>query len=224
MKASVLTILYIAFFISACKKESLNYSARMTILNSVPDASSFDVYAGGGKLNAITAFGKPDYYLSVPAITDSIKWKISSRALFDSAFVADLPNGRDFTVLFYDSASRLTSYMVKDDWQQPASDKQGYYRFFPMIVNANALKITNDTGKTLMSGRGFGDFQKRVELGSFSAIDSFTTKLKLYNNNVLIDSIPGATIVPGKSYTIYGVGVLNATGDKRPRFFLQEHQ
>ncbi len=215
-------IIYIAILLAGCKKEATNYWVRMTVLNSVPDAAAIDIYAASEKLDAATRFGQPDFYLPLPAVTDSIKWKISGSSSYDSAFLADLPNGYDYTLLFYDSASRYKPYLIKDDWQQPSSETKGYIRFFPMIVGATSIAITNDTGKVLLSGRSFGDFKSKT--GSFTAIDSFQTKLRLYNNNVLLDSIVGATILPGKSYTIYGVGVLNASGDKRPRFFIQEHQ
>jgi hypothetical protein len=220
----VLALLYILIGIAvlACKKENANYTVRMTVLNAVPDADSFAIYAGGSQVSSFGIFGRPDDNLSVAAITDSIGWKIKSRAAFDSIFIADLPNGEDFTMLFYDSASRYKPYLVRDNWKQPASDRKGYYRFFPMIINANAITITNDTNKVLIPSRSFGDFA--IGLSPFSEIDSFTTKLRLYNNNVLLDSMPNASILPGKSYTLYAVGVLNGTGDKRPRMILHRHE
>ena len=91
-----------------------------------------------------------------------------------------------------------------------------------MIINAGNLALTNDTGKVLLGSQSFGNFIS--SRASFTAIDSFTTKLRLFNDNILLDSIPAAAVLPGKSYSIYAIGVLNATGDKRPRLIMHEHQ
>jgi hypothetical protein len=91
-----------------------------------------------------------------------------------------------------------------------------------MIINANALSITNDTNKVLIPSRAFGDFAGKP--APFTSIDTVVTKLRLYNNSVLLDSLPNATILPGKSYSLYAVGVLGATGDKRPRMILHRHE
>jgi hypothetical protein len=205
-----------------CKKEDKNYNSRFTILNAVPDNKGFTITVGNQTLDSTLPYGIPQYEIQAPAATTEIKWKSNLSSAFDTTILTDIPNGTDYTLLFFDSLGKYESYLVRDQWEQPSSATKGYIRFFPMIINADNLALTNDTGKILLGSQSFGNF---ISSGaSFNAIDSFTTKLRLFNDSTLLDSIPAAAVLPGKSYSIYAIGVLNATGDKRPRLIMHEHQ
>ena len=164
----------------------------------------------------------PVYNKETIAATTNINWKQNGAGNYDSSFTADIPNGSDFTLLFYDSLNSYKSFLVRDNWEQPASDAKGYIRFFPMVVNGTELRITNDTIKVLIGPTTSGGFTNAT--GAFTPIDTFSTKLRLFDKNVLLDSLPGTSILPGKSYTLYAIGVLGSTGDKRPRLILHQHE
>lgn len=212
----------------ACKKENANYTARLTVLNASPDITAFDIMMSGKQLSPSLAFGVPDEYISIPAITDSIKWKIRDSARFDTSYIGDIPNGADFTMLLFDSAKRHKTYLFRDNWQQPASETKAYLRFFPLLVGGDSLAVTayiNDTTIRNMSGRRvFADFTSSTTAG-FTAFDTLTTKFWLYNKKIALDSINNLSIKAGKSYTIYMLGVLgNTTAARKPRMFVYEHK
>lgn len=208
-------------FFVGCKKEDRNYSCRVTVVNAVPNSAGFTVGFDNYILDSAILYGRPEFDVAVPATTAMIQWKNNLSTNFDSSFIADLPNGTNYTLLFFDSLSRYQSYFVKDEKPASTGDKQGFIRLFPMIINASQLRITNDTFKVLLGPQNFGSFFNTVQ--SFTAIDSFTTQLRLFNNNTIIDSLPNVTVAAGKSYSLYAIGVIGATGEKRPRLLIQEH-
>lgn len=223
----VLSILLGWVLLTACQKEQANYTANITILNAVPDAPGFDVRVGAVTIGSTNAFGLPDYNVQMPAVTDTVGWKPRGAAAYDSLMLTDLPSGADFTLLFFDSMSRRKSLLLRDRWQQPASESQGYLRFFPMIVGTDTLRLTNDTLGVLSGLRFFGDFYKHSNAGAFTAIDTMHTVLRLLNKRAntidTIASLPAAAILPGKSYSLYAVGVRGQLGAKQPRLILHEH-
>jgi hypothetical protein len=150
-----------------------------------------------------------------------MEWSHSASPSFDSSFITDIPNASDYTVLFYDSLADRKTFIVKDIWEKK-SDKKGYIRFFPLVMYGNALNIRNDTNKTIITQKSFGNFSGSG--GDFTEVDTFTTKLRLYEGSVLLDSLPGTTIAAGKSYSIYAIGVLNTSGEKRPRMIIHMHE
>lgn len=212
-------------FAAACSKENPNYTVRISMLNAVPNSASFTVAVAEQVINNNLQYGKPAFYLPAPAATSLVQWKRNSSAGYDSSFTTDLPNAADFTLLFFDSARKYQTVMMRDDWRQPNSNNQGYLRFLPMVVNATALRLVNDTGRSLVTGRSFADFKTNFTLRSFTAMDTTTNNtFKLYNGATLIDSIKNTTIAPGSSYTIYAYGVLNATGTNRPKLLIHKHE
>ena len=211
--------IFFLYFLASCSKENKIYNSRFTILNAVPNSTAFTLMVGDNKVDSVSKYGLPEYALAAPAATTTMQWKHNASTGFDSTLVTDIPNGSDYTLLFFDSLNRYQGYLVRDQWQQAYSDRQGYYRFFPMVIGAEQLMLTNDTNKVLVPERNFGSFNP-----AFTTIDTFTTKLRLYNGNKLLDSIPGATVRPGKSYSIYAIGVLNNTTDRKPKIIMHEHE
>lgn len=222
-------LLLISLLVWACKKENANYTARLTVLNASPDATGFDITISGKQLSRTLAFGAPDEYISIPALMDSIKWKLKDATSYDTSYIGDIPNGVDFTMLFFDSAKRYQTYFFRDNWQQPASESKAYLRFFPLVSGGDSLAVTayiNDTTIRNMSGRRvFADFTSSATAGAFTAFDTLNTKFWLYNKNKPLDSINNLSIKAGKSYTIYMLGVLgNTTDARKPRLFVYEHK
>jgi len=215
-------LVFLVGLLTSCSKENKNYNSRFTIINAVPNSSAFTLRLGGHTIDSTSKYGFPEYELVAPAATTTMQWKHNASTGFDSTLFTDVPNGSDYTLLFFDSLSRYQSYLVLDQWKQAYSKTQGYYRFFPMVIGGTELRITNDTLKVLIGPRNFADFTSSSS--SFTVIDTFTTKLRLYNGSKLLDSIPGASIQPGKSYSIYAIGVINNTTDKRPRIIMHEHE
>ena len=157
MKNSYFFLLFFLFF-AACQKTSEAYYTHFTVLNASPDANGFTIQIGNEKLAAVSTYGIPDYAVPAPAITDSMQWKITSHTSWDSSFLTDLANGANFTLLFFDSSKRYQTYMVRDNWSQPASDSKGYLRIFPMLIGGDSLTLRDDTLKVLTSKRSFADF------------------------------------------------------------------
>jgi hypothetical protein len=208
------------FFI-ACTKENNNYHSRFTLLNAVPNSKGYTIKVGDNTLDSSLPYGEPLYNIQAPAATTLMQWKSNLSTGFDSSLLTDIPNGSEYTLLFFDSLGKYQSYLVQDQWEQPSSKTQGYVRFFPMIINGDSLTLTNDTGKILIGSQSFGNF---LSGATFYPVDTLHNTLRLFNKRTLIDSIPSAEILPGKSYTIYAIGVLNQTGDKRPRMIWHEHE
>ncbi len=214
--------IYLAFILClllACKKENQNYISRFTIVNAVPNSSAFTLIVGKDVIDSTVLYGIPKYNLPAAAGTTDVRWKLNGAADFDSSFFADLPNASDFSLIFYDSINRFKSVLLRDNWKQPESKSKGYIRFFPLIIGANQQQLANDTNKILVSAKTFASFTD-----AFTAIDTFTTKLRLYNGTKLLDSLPAATIQHGKSYSVYAIGILNAKGKNKPRMIMYEHE
>ncbi|MES2649944.1 MAG: hypothetical protein V4717_23910 [Bacteroidota bacterium] len=203
----------------ACSKENKNFNSRFTIINAVPDGNSFTLLVGDIVVDSGIQFGNPKFNLTAPAATTTVRWKHQGVPGFDSAIKTDVANNADFTLFFYDSLKYFKSYLIRDEWKQAASKTKGYIRFFQMVIGAGRLKLANDTNKVLVAETSFGAFS-----GKFIEIDSFITKLRLYNGTAILDSIASARVEPGKSYSIYAVGVLNQTDAKKPRLIIHEHQ
>jgi hypothetical protein len=222
-------LLLVLLLVFACKKDNANFNARVTFLNASPDAPGFDIMMSGEQLSPTLAYGLPDEYVSVPALTDSIKWRLKGRSRYDTAFIGDIPNGTDFTMLFFDSASNYKTYFFKDRWQQPPSTDKAYLRFFPLVVGGDSLAVTafiNDTTIRNMSGRRvFADFTTVSTGNSFTPFDTLNTKFWLYNKKSALDSISNLRLQAGKSYTIYLLGVLGeTTAARKPRILVYEHK
>ena len=209
----------------SCNKDNANYSTRITMLNAVPIGSTFTIVVNDEILSSNLQYGVPSFNVPSIAATTNVKWKRNTSTTFDSSFNTDLPNATDFTLLFFDSAKKYQAVLMPDYWQQATSKSQSYLRFLPMINSANNLRLTNDSGKTIISNRGFGDFINNTNYRGFEAADTTTkNKLKLYNGNVLIDSLQSVNLKPGKSYSIYAIGILNSTGVTKPKMIIHEHE
>lgn len=217
-----LIFLFAGLFFVSCKKENPNYTTRFTILNAVPNSNRFTVAVGDDKLDSTIIFGELQPYLTAPAATTTLSWKNNASADWDSSFLTDLRNGTDYTLLFYDSLQRYKPYLVKDDWQPSSSATKGWLRFFPMTIGTKTLTLTNDTGKVIMGSQSFAKFAS-ANTAAFTEVDTFHTTLLLFSDTILISKLPNAAILPGKSYSLYATGVVNATGDKEPKMILQEH-
>jgi len=183
----VLIFILPAVLLAGCTKENANYSARLTLLNAVPNSTGFTVEIGGNKLDSTLPYGMLQPTLQTPAATTVVQWKSNTSAGYDSSFTTDLANGTDYTLLFYDSLKKYRPYLVKDDWKQPASETKGYIRFFPMIINSRTLTLTNDTGKVLMNSQTFANFAS-ANTAPFKQIDTFHTTLLLFSDTTLISS------------------------------------
>lgn len=211
-----------------CKKENKDYNVRIALMNATPDGTGFDVWVGGQKLDATATYGLPGNYTPAPALTDTIRWKLSSRTAYDTSFLGDLPNGTDFTLLFYDSAQRYKSMLLRDRWQETASANKAYIRFFPMLVGGDSITVRrylNDSTQINLSGvRRFADFNASPSAGHFAEVDSSGTKWWLYNKSEKLDSINRQQLVPGKAYTIYIIGVVGNTDSRKPRLVVYGHQ
>ncbi|TAD81844.1 MAG: DUF4397 domain-containing protein [Bacteroidetes bacterium] len=212
-------------FWAGCQKPNANFNTRISMLNAVPGTLPFSVEINGRVLTNNLLYGSAKFYEPTPSATTTVRWKRNSSTGFDSSFVTDLPNGTDFTLLFFDSVQRYQTVLMRDNWQQPKSGSQGYLRLLPMVVNARSLRLTNDTGRTIISGRAFADFKNSTSLQGFTATDTTTNNTyKLFNGSVLLDSIMGVNVLGGTSYSIYAIGVLNATGVNKPKLVLHQHQ
>jgi hypothetical protein len=210
---------FLCLLVFACSKENKNFNSRFTIINAVPDATGFTLLVGDVVVDSGVPFGIPKYNMIAPAATTTIKWKHQGSAVYDTILKTDVPNAADFSLFFYDSLKKKKSFLIRDLWQQPNSKTQGYIRFFPMVIGASRQMLANDTNKVLVPETAFGAFPEK-----FTPIDSFTTKLRLYNGSDLLDSIPFASVQPGKSYSIYAIGVLKQTGSRKPKLILHQHQ
>lgn len=227
----IITLVVIILVAWACKKENANYTARFTLLNASPDATGFDVKVAGQDLNPSLDFGVLSDYINVPALTDSIQWKLKGAAKYDSSFIGDIPVGSDFSLLFFDSVnstSKYQTYFFRDHWQQPASENKAYIRFFPMLVGGDSLNViryVNDSVLGNLSGsRKFGDFVGGSSGANFATVDTFSQKMWLYNGSVKLDSINIQTLKPGKSYSVYIVGVIGNTTTRKPKMIVHEHE
>ena len=215
-----LLVLFLVLFI-ACKKENKNYNSRFTLVNAVPDSKAFRFSFANIVVDSVLVYGKTVYEKTVPASTSVMEWAHTASPAFDTSFITDIPNASDYTVLFYDSLAKRKAFIVKDIWKKN-SDNKGFIRFFPMVIGGQQLNIRNDTNKIIINTKSFGSF---APSGSdFTEVDTFTTKLRLYEGAILLDSLPGTTIAAGKSYSIYAIGVLNEAGDKRPRMIIHQHE
>ena len=215
-----LLVFFLVVFI-ACKKENKNYNSRFTLVNAVPDSKVFRFSFAETIVDSVLVYGMPVYEKNVPASTSVMEWAHTASPVFDTSFITDIPNASDYTVLFYDSLAERKAFIVKDIWKKE-SDKKGYIRFFPVVIGGQQLNIRNDTNKTIINPKSFGSFA--ASGSDFTEVDTFTTKLRLYEGAILLDSLPGTTIAAGKSYSIYAIGVLNAGGEKRPRMILHQHE
>ena len=215
----LLFVLLLGF--ASCKKENKNYYSRWTLINAVPDSRDYSFSFAGETIDSTLVYGIPLYEKQAPATTGTMEWKHNTSPLNDSSFITDIPNGTDFTFIVYDSLGRQKTWLQKDDWKR-SSDKKGYIRFFPLVMGGKLLNIRNDTNKTIIPSRAFGSFSNPGS--DFIEVDSFTTKLRLYENATLLDSLPNTTIAAGHSYTIYAVGVLGQAGSKRPKMIIHQHE
>jgi hypothetical protein len=219
-----LPVLLLAFGLLACKKQALNYGTRITLVNAVPNQPAFFVAVGGDIISNSVVYAQPIYTWPVPAATTLVQWKRSTTAAYDSSFTTDFANGADFTLLFFDSANRYQTALLRDRWQQATSSNKAYLRFLPLAINARDLRLTNDTGLALASGRSFADFQLSEAARSFAPVDTTSANtLRLFNGSVPVDSLGPAALMAGKSYTIYVLGVLGAVGTAKPRLIMHQH-
>jgi len=216
-----LLLFTISVYLYSCKKENKNYNSRWTLVNAVPNSRDYSFSFAGEMIDSTLAYGLPLYEKTAPATTGIMEWKHNTIPFNDSSFMTDIPNGQDYTFIFYDSIGRQKTWLQKDDWKK-SSDKKGYLRFFPLVIGSKLLNIRNDTNKTIIQSRAFGSF---LATGSdFLEVDTFTTKLRLYENATLLDSLPNTTILAGHSYSIYAIGVLGQSGDKRPKMIIHQHE
>lgn len=218
----LLCLIVIVVFVVACKNENKNFHSRFTLVNAVPNSNGFTFKVGTNVIDPNIVYGKPNYEVQTPAATTMIEWLHNGSPLVDSSFLTDIPNGTDFQMIFYDSIGVLKTYLQQDFWKQPASSSTAYIRLMPLVINANNLLVTNDTNKAVLPSTGFGNFFAAGQ--DFNPVDTTVTKLKLFNSSQLLDSLTGIKLLAGRSYTIYAMGVLGATDDKKPKMIMHLHQ
>jgi hypothetical protein len=219
------TISIIASFLifPSCQKENAVYESSFTIFNSVPGSNGFQLLANGQKLPAVYNYGAPTAEQTLPSFTGSFGWAKSGTTRADSTFKTDLPNGSSFTLVFYDSLARYKTSIVKNIFFDEDSKNKCGIRVFAATINASNLTITNDTGKVLLGNMQFADFAGATE-NPFSETDtSGGTILRMYHNNLLLDSIKGVKLEHGKSYSLFTSGIINGSGTWRPRLYIQAH-
>lgn len=218
----ILIVILLVSVIVCCKKENKDYHARFTLLNAVPNSNSFRLTVGDAVVDSAIEYGKPVYNAPAPATTSTLRWKHNGPGGADSSIFTDVPAGIDFTLLFYDSLDKKKVFLVRDKLKKTSANSRAAIRFFPLVIGAAQQNLRNDTGKILINAKSFGSFNPAGS--DFTELDSVTTSLKLYNGADLLDSIPRTHIEAGMHYTVFAIGVLNDTGDKKPRLILHRNE
>ncbi|HMP91684.1 MAG TPA: hypothetical protein PKD90_02360, partial [Phnomibacter sp.] len=137
------------------------------------------------------------------------------------------PAGKGFTLLFYDSAQRYKTWLVRTDWAQTPVAGKAFLQMLPMIMGGSNLSIENDTGRVLFSGRRFADFANQNTM-VFTQVDTTRLKLRLVQgtgaSRQVLDSFNSFGLQQGRSYTIFTSGVLGQAGNYRPRMWVYAHE
>lgn len=222
MLIRVFVSLLLLVVFSGCKKQNADYQVRLNLFSGVPGPFSFTVAFGEQEIETNLIYNqlKPTY--SFQASTNYFGWKLNPSPDYAARFLTDLPNGSNFTFLFYDSIHQYKVAILKDDWRENLVEDQSIVRFIPMIIGTGSMQLTNDTNRVLLANRSFGDFLLGKD--EFFPVDTMLTKLRLYTDGQLLDSIPNQALKPNTAYTIYGVGVVGSSGDSRPRMIVIEHE
>jgi hypothetical protein len=154
---------------------------------------------GDNKVDSASKYGLPEYALAAPAATTTMQWKHNASTGFDSTLVTDIPNGSDYTLLFFDSLSRYQSYLVRDQWQQLSIAR--VITGFSMVIGAEQLMLTNTPIRSWF-GRILAALTRHLQ----------PSILSQPNSGYIM--VPNCwTQFPGQpcdrvSYSIYAIGVL----------------
>ncbi|MEO7309187.1 MAG: DUF4397 domain-containing protein [Chitinophagaceae bacterium] len=219
MKCSVLLMAVLLLCSTSCKKADNNFNARISFLNGAIGAADFTI-----KFNDDIAIGKIPFdtlklYSSVPSGTFKIGFYQGVALSPDFSFTTNIESGVDYTCFTFDSVRKYTVFFQKDALPAKVSAGRCAIRFFSLIPNTTGLRLVNDTGKTILSGKTFASYPN-----TFEEVDTTSRLIKMFRDTtvVAVDSI-FKPLVSGKIYTVFLTGSIGGIGTEKPKLIFWNH-
>ena len=175
------------------------------ILHAVPTAPNVDVYLNGSLITSNLAFGKISKYSQLSS--GEYEFQLFKAGTYVKPLLSQniqLIANANYTVSIVTLANALYLFRLKDD-NVPVTKSQAFLRFINLSSNAPLLSLALPNGVTLFNEAEYLETTSYYQLSP----GIYNFEVLFASSDVTAKYIKNITLVGGKFYTIYILGVFN---------------
>lgn len=181
--------------------------ANVRILHASPDAPNVDIYINRQKLVTNFKFKQFTQYFPLPPGTYNI-------SIYPTGSINNPILNKNFSIVENEIVTLAAVNMFKDIELMPIQDPilpkipgKAYLRFINLSPNSPEVDLTLSDGNKLFESVGYKEMTEYIPL----LPGNYTFQIRPSTSGTIILNVPNAILKPNRFYSIYAVGLIDAT-------------